>query len=243
MRTKQLKELWAKAFGDSEAAIDLFFDSAYAPERCRFLEEDGKITAALYWMDTEYAGQKFAYIYGVATDPKHRGKGLCRKLMGKTHEQLAAMGYAGAVLMPAELELRQMYGKMGYRECGTISEFDCKAGNAVEVRAIDREEYACLRRKFLPEGGLIQEGENLTYLETYAQTYAGDDFVLAAVHGEGKLFGMELLGNAAAAPGILRSMGYEMGTFRAPGEERPFAMGIALKENVKMPDYLGLAFD
>ena len=54
---------------------------------------------------------------------------------------------------------------------------------------------------------------------------------------------MELLGNAAAAPGILRSMGYEMGTFRVPGEERPFAMGIALKENVKMPDYLGLAFD
>lgn len=243
MRIKQLKDLWAKAFGDSETAIDLFFGSAYAPERCRFLEEDGNITAALYWMDAEYTSQRFAYIYGVATDPEHRGKGLCRKLMGKTHAELIAMGYAGAVLMPAEAGLRQMYAKLGYSECSTISQFDCEAGKPVEVRAIGREEYARLRRSFLPEDGLIQEGENLVYLETYAQTYAGEGFVLAAVHDEGKLFGMELLGNASAAPGILGAMGYETGTFRTPGGEIPFGMGIALRENVKMPGYLGLAFD
>ena len=243
MRTKQLKDLWKKAFGDSEEAINLFFDTAYAPQRCRYLEVNGEITAALYWMDAEYAGQKFAYIYGVATEPAHRGKGLCRKLMEKTHDDLREQGYAGAVLMPAETGLRQMYAKIGYRECSTISQFDCEAGESVGVWPVGREEYARLRRQYLPEGGLIQEGENLAYLESYASTYAGEDFLLAAVHGEGKLFGMELLGNAAAAPGILCSMGYETGTFRVPGAELPFGMGIALKENVKMPGYLGLAFD
>lgn len=238
-----LKKLWARAFGDSQEAIDCFFSTGYAPERCRYLEENGEITAALYWMDAEFRNQKFAYIYGVATDQAHRGKGLCRELMGKTHEDLRNLGYAGAVLMPAQKGLRQMYGKLGYRECSTITEFDCKAGTAVEVRTVDREEYARLRKKYLPEGGLIQEKENLSYLQTYASLYAGNGFVLAAVHGEGKLFGMELLGNADAAPGILKAMGYETGTFRTPGDGMPFAMAIRLKENAVMPTYLGLAFD
>lgn len=243
METDGLKKLWAKAFGDSEEAIDCFFSTGYAPERCRYLEEDGGVTAALYWMDAECKGRKFAYIYGVATDPEHRGEGLCRKLMGKTHEVLQKQGYAGAVLMPAETGLRQMYAKLGYRECSTISEFDCKAGTAEEVRSVDREEYARLRREYLPEGGLIQEKENLAYLQTYAALYAGKDFVLAAVHGDNKLFGMELLGNTAAAPGILKAMGYEEGTFRTPGEGTAFGMAISLDDSVELPTYLGLAFD
>jgi len=243
MKVKQLKSLWMKAFGDSEAVINLFFDTGYAPERCRYLEENGEITAALYWMDGEYAGQNFAYIYGVATDPAHRGKGLCRQLMEKTHRELKALGYAGAVLMPAEAGLRNMYAKMGYRECSTLTEFSCEAGKPVEVHAISRKEYARLRRAYLPETGLIQENENLRYLETYAALYAGEDFVLAAVHGEDRLFGMELLGNASAAQGILSSMGYEKGTFRIPGEGMPFGMCIPLREDARMPKYLGLAFD
>jgi len=243
MNTEKLKLLWAKAFGDSPEAIGLFFDTAYSRQRCRYLEENREVAAALYWLDAEYAGQKFAYLYGVATDPDHRGKGLCRKLMENTHNDLKKQGYAGAVLMPAEPGLRQMYAKMGYRECSAISQFDCEAREAVEVWPIDRAEYARLRRQYLPKGGLIQEGENLTYLETYAQTYGGKDFVLAAVHGDGKLFGMELLGNLAAAPGILGAMGYEKGTFRVPGGDIPFGMGILFREDAIMPEYLGLAFD
>lgn len=243
MKTEQLKALWAKAFGDTEEVIAAFFSTAYDPQRCRCLQEAGEVTAALYWMDAEYAGNQFAYIYGVATDPGHRGKGLCRKLMEMTHRDLKAMGYAGAVLMPADAGLRKMYANMGYRECSAMTEFSCEAGKSVEVHTISREEYARLRRKYLPEGGLIQEKENLDYLETYAQLYAGEDFVLAAVHGENTLFGMELLGNPGAAQGILSPLGYETGTFRVPGDGMPFGMCIQLKENVPMPTYLGLAFD
>lgn len=243
MKTEELKRLWNRAFGDEMAVIDAFFSTAYAPERCRYLEEHGRVTAALHWMDGEWDGQKFAYIYAVATDPDYRGRGLCRKLMDRTHRDLAEMGYAGAILMPAQPGLRGMYAKMGYRECTTISQFDCEAGKAVAVWPIDRAEYARLRRKYLPEGGLIQEGEHLNYLEAFGAVYAGADFVLAAVHEEGHLFGMELLGNVQAAPGILGAMGYETGTFRVPGGEIPFGMGIVFQDNGKLPGYLGLAFD
>lgn len=243
MRTEELKSLWQLAFGDSMDFIDLFFRTAYAPEKCAFLEENGTITAALYWLDTECYGNRYAYIYGVATHPDFRGRGLCRTLMAQTHALLRSQGCAGAVLMPAKPGLRQMYAKMGYVECSTLSQFDCTAGQAVEVRPIGQEEYARLRRTLLPEGGLIQEGENMRYLETYAALYAGTDFLLAAVHEDGQLFGLELLGDPNAAPGILGAMGYEKGTFRIPGKEIPFAMFHPLTENAKMPQYLGLAFD
>lgn len=244
MKTAELRALWMLAFGDSEQAVDSFFTTAYAPDRCRYLEEDGHIAASLYWLDAECCGRKVAYIYGVATHPDHRGKGLCRKLMALTHEVLHQQGYAGALLMPAEPGLRKMYASFGYRECSGIREFTCTAGEeSVLFHPVSLSAYAALRREFLPRGGLLQEGENLRYLTTYAQLYAGEDFLLTAVHETDRLFGMELLGNADRAAGILRAMGYAEGTFRTPGEEIPFSMYYPLEPDALMPTYLGLAFD
>ena len=244
MNVDDLKVLWALAFGDPAPVIESFFSTAYSPDRCRYLEEAGESAAALYWLDGEYAGGKYAYIYGVATHPKHRGKGLCRKLMEQTHRQLKDLGYAGALLMPAEAGLRAMYAGFGYRECSRISEFSCTAAKqGIPVRAVSAREYAQLRRKLLPVGGLLQEGTNLDYLCTYAGLYAGDGFLMAAVHEEDRLFVPELLGDPACAPGILKAMGYGSGTFRVPGEDIPFAMYLPLQEDAPMPSYLGFAFD
>ena len=77
----ELRSLWKTAFGDEDAFLDAFFSTAYSPDRCRCIIEDDGIQAALYWFDASCAGHKFAYLYAVATDPAHRGKGLCRKLM------------------------------------------------------------------------------------------------------------------------------------------------------------------
>lgn len=239
----RLRELWKLAFGDSDDFISLFFSTAYAPDRCRCILVNGQAAAALYWLDCAYDGQKLAYIYAVATHPDFRGRGLCRKLMADTHAILALRGYTGALLMPAESELRKMYGKMGYRDCGSVSEFTCAAGAPIPVRQIGKEEYAALRRTYLPEGGVLQEGAGLDYLETYARFYAGDAFLLAAVPDEDPLRGLELLGKREAAPGILASLGYDRGWFRTPGTDIPFAMFHPLETDGKMPAYLGLAFD
>lgn len=243
MKHKQLRSLWQLAFGDSEEAIAHFFDTAYSPERCQTISMDGQIAAALYWLDVSYEDQKLAYLYAVATHPDFRGRGLCRKLMAQTHAVLANTGYDGAILSPADADLRQMYGRMGYRDCGAVSEFCCSAGEKIPVRSIGREEYALLRRKYLPEGGVIQEGDNLAYLASFAQFFAGEDFVLAAASEGSRFFGMELLGNRDAAPGILAALGYTKATFRVPGEDIPYAMFLPLKEGAKAPRYFGLAFD
>lgn len=240
----QLRQLWQLSFGDSEAFLDKFYSTGYSPRRCRCISENGRIAGALYWFEGEFEGQKIAYLYAVATHPDFRHQGLCRRLMEDTHALLSRLGYAAAMLMPDGSALRRMYAGMGYRDCCRVSEFDCTAGEAsVSLRAIDREEFARLRREYLPEGGVIQEGANLRYLETYAAFYAGDDFVLAAAREGTDLHGIELLGNRDAAPGILRALGYRQGRFRVPGKDIPFAMFLPLREDAQAPDYLGLVFD
>lgn len=161
----QLRTLWRLAFGDPEELIAGFFADGYSPRRCRCAAENGDVAAALYWFDAEFRGQKFAYLYAVATHPDFRNRGLCRNLMADTAACLTERGYDGALLMPQDSGLRKMYGRMGFRDCCTVSEFACDAGEAVALRPVSRREFAALRRRYLPPDGVIQEGANLSYLE------------------------------------------------------------------------------
>lgn len=238
-----LRALWKAAFGDSDEFLDCFFGTAFSPDRCRCLWMEEKLAAGLYWFDISCRGMPMAYLYAVATHPKFRNRGLCRRMMADTHRHLAGLGYAGAVLVPDGEALFRMYSGMGYRPCGTVSEFARAAGVPVPLRPICREEYARLRRQFLPEGGVVQEGENLKFLEAFGSFYAGSDFLLTARREEDRLVGMELLGNPGAAPGILGALGLSQGSFRCPGDEKPFAMFLPLKDSAESPAYFGLAFD
>ena len=240
----ELAALWQTAFGDTEEFIDGFFFTGFSPARCRCITIDNTITAALYWFDIRHRGQRMAYIYAVATHPDHRGKGLCRQLMEDTHAHLTLRGYRGAVLVPQNDGLRRMYAGMGYRDFGGISEFVCSAGTEpVQLHRIDREEYASLRRRYLPEGGVIQEDENICFLETMAFFYTGPHFLLAAATEGQKLHSPELLGDVSAAPGILTALGCAEGTFRCPGDSMKFAMFRPLTIDAATPAYFGLAFD
>ena len=240
-----LKQLWTTAFGDSEEFLSAFFSTAFSPLRCRVAREAGETLGMLYWFDVTCRGQKMAYLYAVATHPAHRGKGVCRRLMADTHALLKENGYAGALLVPQTDTLRDIYTAFGYRSCTAVSETFCAAGDVpAELHRIDSDEYARLRRQFLPEGGVVQEGENLRFLDTLVQFYRGAGFLLAAQKAEeDTLFGTELLGNADAAPGILKSLGYSQGTFRTPGSKQPFAMFLPLSCDAKAPEYFGIPFD
>lgn len=240
----QLRGLWQEAFGDTDAFLDSFFDTAFSPERCRCVSIDGSLAAALYWFRCSHMGRPVAYIYAVATAKSHRKQGLCRRLMEDTHAHLARLDYEGAVLVPAGEDLMRMYGAMGYEVFGGAKEFDCSPGDQqISVRRVDKEVYARLRRERLPSGSIVQEGENLDFLQTQADFYAGADFLLAARQDKDLLTAVELLGNADAAPRILRTLGCTSGSFRTPGDT-PFAMYRPLGEStLPKPSYFGFAFD
>lgn len=239
-----LRQLWKLAFGDEDAFLDCFYSTGFSPLRCRCITRDGTAAAALYWFECRYDGIPAAYLYAIATHPEYRGQGLCRRLVEDTLQLLAQKGFQAALLVPQSPSLREMYRKMGFRDCSAIGEFFCAAGPVpTPLRPIGKEEYALQRKCLLPEGGVIQEGAGLDFLATYAQFYQGPDFLLAAASDQDNLFAMELLGNPQAAPGILRALGCTQGTFRTPGSDRPFAMFCPLTPDAPCPGYLGLAFD
>lgn len=240
----QLRRLWQQAFGDTDAFLDSFFGLAFSVERCRCVYEDGQIAAALYWFDCYCDKQKIAYLYAVATEEAYQNRGLCRALMADTHSHLAALGYDSAMLVPGSEDLFALYEKLGYRIATTVGAFTCSAGaTPAAVRQIGAQEYASLRRKLLPPGGVIQEGAALSLLEAQSALYAGENFLLVAMQNEDELVCSELLGPTEAAPGILAAFGAASGSFRIPDGTIPFAMHLPLQKEAAPPAYFGLALD
>lgn len=239
MEKMTLTDLWAKAFVD-DGWIGDYLHTAYRRENTLCLTRQGQLAAGLSWMDVTCRKRKLAYLYAVATAPAFRHQGLCRELMEKTQTVLAERGYQGSVLVPAGDALRRMYASMGYRNFGGMEKLRVKASSPVSLREISPREYARLRRTRLPPAGIIQESGAPEYLAQSASLYTGEDFLLAIRPEEA--FGIELLGNAAQAGGILGALGIPQGTFRVPGST-PFAMFRPIGQDSPAPGYFGLAFE
>lgn len=245
MNIDMLRELWQDSFGDTAEFLDSFFTTAFHPDRCHCITVSGKILGALYWFDCLYQGEPLAYLYAIATHPDYRNQGICRRLMQETHQYLAQQGYQGAILVPGNKELFSFYEKLGYQTCCSVSEFHCTSSTKkITITEISKEQYAEMRRHYLPTGGVIQEKENLEFLQTQAHLYHGDNFLLAAHKDTNSIMGMELLGDTTTAPDIVHTLGCAKGSFRTPGKETPFAMYYPLTDRkLAPPEYFGLAFD
>lgn len=244
----QLWDLWREAFGDSGEFLEAFFETAYSPDRCLCATENGTVAAAVYWFNCTCRGRQIAYIYALATAMEYRGRGIAHRLMETVHQTLEQQGYEGIILVPGTQALRGFYEAMGYRTCCRITEFVCAgAADEVQLRRVTPQEYAQQRRELLSllaPDAVIQENENLAFLATQAELYIGQNFLLAA-HSDGDtLIGIELLGDAQMAPGIVQTLGYAKGNFRTLGDGEEFAMYRPLGCSVlPPPSYFGLAFD
>ena len=228
-----LRELFTEAFGD-EGFTDLFFAKGYSPSRC-LGAFDGELLAALHWFDCTLDGEKAAYIYGIASFKAQRGRGIGSELIRGARDKLQELGYRQILLVPAGESLFRYYERFGFRAASTIREAEIGAGEALPIRRLTVSEYAAARRELLPENGLLQEGPCLELLSGYAEFYAAGE-TIAAVTGD---MVWELLGDEAAAPGLIAALGLEKATVRMPGPGRPFAMALGGAGEC----YLGLALD
>lgn len=239
-----LRSLWQEAFDDTDEFLDNFYTTAFCTDRCRCVTADGTVIAALYWFDCFCIDKRVAYIYAVATSKAFRGQGICHKLMKNTHRHLMKLGYEGAILVPGSKALFHFYESIGYQTCCRIREFSCTGTETtLSPCQIDKTEYAKQRRQLLPENGVIQENENLNFLQAQAKFYTGFGFLLACYAENDTLYGIELLGDETTASEIVHALGYTKGIFRTPGEDVPFAMYYSLAKSGIFPTYFGLAFD
>lgn len=236
-----LRQLWKQAFGDTDSFLDSFFSVGFAFDRCRCVRTGGQLAAALYWFDCDWQGKKVAYLYAVATDMALRGKGLCRTLMEDTHRHLQSNDYAGSALVPGDRELFSLYEKLGYRSFCPIQTLTVYAGkNAVFPELLSAKEFDALRRSYLPESAILQEGATSAFLSAFAGLYKTENSVFAAAKEGNTLHFQEYLGDLTLLPGIVAGLKAETGIVRLPGGDTDTAMYHSFDGSHDLPSYLGI---
>ena len=280
-----LRILWKEAFDDTDAFLDVFFSTAFAPNRCLCILNDNTVIAALYWFECEYLSQPLAYIYAVATAKAYRGMGLCRQLLAAAHSTLKQQGYLGALLVPGSETLFDFYKKAGYQttcyrhifqydlntsanNCCRTKQISPTASLAVAsiftLNQISASEYATLRKNFLPPESVLQEKENLHFMQKQLNFYSGEHCLAAVAITEQTLYCAEFLytdcidtttlASECSLPNhscnqdlfhdLLCYFNCTSGVFCTPGNTSPFAMYYPLNDsNVKTPTYFAFAFD
>ena len=114
-----LIKIWVVAFGDPPAHIEFIFDNLLSPADILVKVDDrGSPAATLVTKEVRFisGGQSFAgaYVMGVATLPKHRGKGYASALVQEADVRLKAAGRELACLLPANMGLFDFYAARGY---------------------------------------------------------------------------------------------------------------------------------
>lgn len=240
----QLRSLWKEAFGDSDEFLDVFFSTAFSSRRCRCAREGDRILGALYWFDITCQEKKMAYLYAVATGKESRGRGVCRALMADTAEILRDSGYHGALLVPQNDGLFEMYGKMGYLPATALDEFHCAASDvSAPILEITPAEYAARRSVLLPPGSVLQEGANLDFLNRLARFYHGPGILAAVSREQEHLRILEYLGDSDAVAPLVAALGRREATVRTPGQGKAFSMYLPLTGDCPRPTYFAFCFD
>lgn len=214
-----LNRLWRECFGDEKSFIDLFFRSAYAPERSLVLVREGELVGAGYWMDCWVEGKRLAYLYAIAIAPQYQRQGLGTRLLGAMHERLARQGYDGVLLVPGTGALWAFYARLGYRPCARRP----IPHGSIPDTPVSPAQYARLRRALLPEHGVVQEEENLRFLAGQATFYGDENRIAAVSTQDGRC--LELLGPEPIILGEDYAMLLSLGHALLP-EEIYFAFGF-----------------
>ena len=145
----QCIHLYNLAFpGEPEAFTEALFDR-YFPDHVRVIEENGQAVSMLfsipYPLVLEDRITEAHYIYGVATHPDHRGKGLAKKLL------LAEAARYPVFLRPMSDGLFDFYAKVGYTPISPLvhAEGTATAPDGSE-RLLSPSDYLALRDTLAP---------------------------------------------------------------------------------------------
>ena len=241
MNINALCKLWKQAFGDSDDFLDDFFCVAFSENRYNVIEKDDQVAAMLYWFDCAWNGKKVAYIYAVATDEAFRNQGLCRALMEDTHRKLQQQGYAGAVLVPGNRGLFDLYEKFGYVPFCNMQTVTIEAGSEPsDLAKLRHTEYRQRRLSQLPENSIIPGDLIFTFLATFCEFYEEGDCLFCGGLDEETFYFQEFLGDPARVPGILKALGAEKGVLHIPGDT-PSAMYLPLDGTTECPNHFDIS--
>ena len=210
----QLKILWQQAFHES---MDSFLAAAFSTDRCLIAQENDQVVAMLHWFDLDYQGHRLAYLYAIATEASHQHKGIGKALVSVAHGHLKALGYDGAILVPATEDLFAFYRRCGFEQ--TIFGFLREATDFVGEK-VTWQQYKHAREALLPPGSPVARDAVYQYLDTYCDFYLGEHTCLCR-----------------ASSGAIQEILPHTPT------DKPFALFLPFAENIPTPTYFAFPMD
>lgn len=152
--------LWSETFGDSREAVEGFF--AAFPHCISYVAvENGQVVAMAHALPQLLSPDtKAAYLYAVATDKNHRGRGLCRTLMAFAETDLKARGFGACVLTPGEPSLFRFYENLGYQTEFFRHRTAFEGGSPISL-----QEYARRRETLVTVPHMVYDEATLTYAQ------------------------------------------------------------------------------
>lgn len=129
----QIKKLWQQAFGDSEDATDFYFDSRYEEESLLIDIKDGQLRGMISMLPIQLimGGQHYEarYFFAIATDAAYKRQGISSELIKRAKELTLEKGGIAAVLVPANVELFNFYGKRGFETAFYYDSFNVSSND------------------------------------------------------------------------------------------------------------------
>ncbi len=176
----KLRKLWVESFNDTYRGFRNFIRTNSKYLRIYIAKSEGSIVAALYHIPCTVNGIKAHYLYGAATQTKHRGKGIMRHLISYSLDDAKALGEKLSVLYPANQHLYGYYGRLGYeRKCHrktvVVSRDDLmnigEYGGFCPSMGVNQ--MARFRNSFLKTDVLIFPSEYMKYSVSSTKIYGG----------------------------------------------------------------------
>ena len=138
-----LKLIWKECFGDTDESINLFFDRVYSDEKVLIKIFDDIPVSMLFILELEVFFEneykKCAYIYGVSTLDRYRGKGFSTELINYVNNKY---DFFDTILVPASESLFDFYKLRGYKETFKFKKLEFEVyDNVISEKDIFIEEF------------------------------------------------------------------------------------------------------
>ena len=117
----QIKEIWKECFGDTDKAVDCFFDTVFSYENCYISKTDNTVKACLQMIpcNISYSSLLYdaKYMYAVCTKPEYQSQGIMSKLITEACKEEKQKGTKAILCAPSEDSLFDYYKRFGFSDC------------------------------------------------------------------------------------------------------------------------------
>jgi hypothetical protein len=122
---RDIVKVWHRCFGDNDNSVQIFL-SRYYFSHCSMTEKvDDQVVSMVFMIPCETELGLGAYLYGIATLPEYRHRGISTRLIRTMLERCRENGAQFSFLIPEELDLIPYYTRIGYQISNTQAIFHC----------------------------------------------------------------------------------------------------------------------